>query len=107
MFSLFQLAVQPNLIEYQAQVSGRPLLVGFLVVFVIFGSFGMIALLTGVISEAMFEKNIMRLEDQRTEREHLKRSIVRSCSEMFDELERNTEDECTVTELLKIVPQIQ
>jgi hypothetical protein len=32
----------------------------------------------------MFEKNIMRLEDQRTERERTRRNIVECCAQLFD-----------------------
>lgn len=105
MFSLFQLAVQPNLLEYQAQTANRPFLLCFLVVFVIFGSFGMIALLTGVISEAMFEKNIMRLEDERREKEFKRRSMVKACTEMFDKVIINS-NECPVEELFQLIPEI-
>lgn len=42
----------------------RPIMLVFLVGFIIFGSFGMIALLTGVISETMFEKNALRQEEE-------------------------------------------
>lgn len=105
MFSLFQLAVQPNLIEYQAQTSERPFLMFFLVIFVIFGSFGMIALLTGVISEAMFEKNIMRLDDERKDRENVRKKMVKQCTDFFDEM-RNANDECTVHDLQKLIPKL-
>lgn len=43
----------------------------FIICFVIIGSFGMIALLTGVIGESMFEKNQLRAENSRKDSEQL------------------------------------
>jgi len=104
--SLFQLAVQPNMMEYQNRLDARPLFAMFLVVFIIFGSFGMLALLTGVISEAMFEKNILRLEDQRTERERLRRLLAHACMDMFDDIEHNEQGEAQREVLLRLLPRI-
>merc|ERR1719203_2622707 len=61
MLSLFELMSQPDLQAYQSVMNNHPSILPFLVGFIIFGSFGMVALLTGVISESMFEKNNAKL----------------------------------------------
>lgn len=67
MLTLFVLMSSPNMPMYIQQdnlLTDKPGLTLFLVGFVIIGSFGMIALLTGVISESMFEKNQLRMEER-------------------------------------------
>jgi len=74
MLTLFVLMSSPNLpmyIEQDGLLWDRPFLLVFLICFIILGSFGMIALLTGVISESLFEKNQIRLEEARKEQEEL------------------------------------
>merc|ERR1719329_1788440 len=46
----------------------------------------MIALLTGVLNEAMFEKNMLRLEEDRFEREMTCGTLVDCCGVMFDSI---------------------
>lgn len=69
MLTLFKLMSQPDLEPYHSRLAHHPALTMFLIIFIIFGSFGMIALLTGVISESMFDKNQTRMEEERIERE--------------------------------------
>merc|ERR1711971_1330882 len=68
MLTLFVLMSSPDLPDYLAEpglLAGRPIFGCFLIGFIVVGSFGMIALLTGVISESMFEKNNLRIEQSR------------------------------------------
>jgi len=109
MLTLFELMASPNLPEYQAQpglLFGRPLMAFFLVGFVIFGSFGMIALLTGVISESMFEKNQMRMEEERLEKEHAHAELLSRCADMFEELEPDVHGEVSHQEIQALIPDI-
>merc|ERR1719188_71108 len=79
MFTLFQLMMQPNLLEYRSRLGTFPIITAFLVVFIIFGSFGMIALLTGVISEAMFQKNQVKIQEERQERKSTRKALLQNC----------------------------
>merc|ERR1719401_2418191 len=84
MLTLFELMVNPYLQPYHGVLAEQPILTFFIIAFIIFGSFGMIALLTGVIHENMFEKNQMRLEEQRNEREIQRKMVVEKCGELFE-----------------------
>jgi len=109
MFTLFQLMMQPNLVEYQGLLNDRPIFAAFLVGFIIFGSFGMIALLTGVISEAMFEKNQLRLQEERTDREMTRQALLEKCQTIFDEVVLATgsdEDEVPKETLMRTLPRL-
>lgn len=86
MLTLFELMSSPTLEEYEAIMWERPCMAAFIIVFIIFGSFGMIALLTGVISESMFDKNNLRMEEERLERENMRKMLIRTCEALFDDL---------------------
>jgi len=86
MLTLFEIMSSPNLQDYEEIMVERPFFCVFVVGFIIFGSFGMIALLTGVISESMFEKNNMRMEEERMDREQTRKLLVRTCEDWFDEV---------------------
>lgn len=87
MLTLFELMSQPDLTIYQDVLSNKPSLLPFLVIFIIFGSFGMIALLTGVISESMFEKNKARVEEDQKERDSKREVFIKACGELFESME--------------------
>merc|ERR1711879_838736 len=106
LFTLFQLMMQPNLLEYQGMLSNRPILACFLVIFVIFGSFGMIALLTGVITEAMFEKNVLRLQEEQMERDSSRKYISNRCSNFFSVIKTNEFGEASRKELVALLPRV-
>jgi len=102
MLSLFVLMSSPNLPVYQDQtglLEDRPFLALFLVGFIVFGSFGMVALLTGVISESMFEKNDMRKEEERIEHEKLRLDVGMRCEELYERFEKNDEDEVLIEDI--------
>merc|ERR1719401_1421490 len=86
MLTLFELMVNPYLQPYHGVLAEQPILTFFIIAFIIFGSFGMIALLTGVIHENMFEKNQLRMEEERQEREAKRKSLVKVCGNLFDEV---------------------
>jgi len=87
MLTLFELMSQPDLSAYhdshQSVLASHCELVPFLVAFIIFGSFGMIALLTGVISESMFEKNQARIEEERQEQNQRREKLRTECDVVF------------------------
>jgi len=84
MFSLFEIMASPTLGHYREVLMECPFLAMFTVVFVIFGSFGMNGLLTGVITESMIDKNQARVEAQRKEREAKRRLLERFSEELFE-----------------------
>jgi len=86
MLSLFVLMSSPNLPVYQDEVgllAEKPLFCIFLILFITFGSFGIIAMLTGVISESMFEKNEMRKAEAREEHEEMRANLGDHCGALF------------------------
>lgn len=107
MFTLFQLMVQPNLTEYEVQLMDKPLFTIFIVVFIIFGSFGMIALLTGVISEAMFQKNQVKLEEERQDRETTRSALLDYCKQLFDDFAEDGSEEMSDVQVRSMLPRIQ
>jgi len=90
MLTLFEIMSSPTLEEYEEVMWERPSMALFIIVFIIFGSFGMIALLTGVISESMFDKNNLKMEEERIERENMRKMVIRTCERLFDELPSQT-----------------
>jgi len=90
MLTLFVLMSSPNFVIYEDEeglIDNHPYFGSFLVMFITFGSFGMIALLTGVISESMFQKNEVRKEQARIEQEDMKNIIIQKCEIMFAEID--------------------
>jgi len=86
MLTLFEIMSSPTLEDYEDVMFERPSMAVFIIVFIIFGSFGMIALLTGVISESMFDKNNLKMEEERIERENMRKMLIRTCERLFDQL---------------------
>jgi len=84
MLSLFDLMSEPDMHPYHGMRGTYPFLTIFLIAWIIFGSFGMIALLTGVISESMFEKNALRIEAEHLEREQKRNALNARLGEVFD-----------------------
>jgi len=107
MLTLFELMANPDLTPYEGVMARNPLLRIFLICFLVLGSFGMIALLTGVISEAMFEKNQIRLEEERLEREQTRKSLMQSCTELFAEAETDANGCAPKGEVERLLPNIR
>eukprot|EP00443_Scrippsiella_acuminata_P052679 CAMPEP_0115548938 /NCGR_PEP_ID=MMETSP0271-20121206/94426_1 /TAXON_ID=71861 /ORGANISM="Scrippsiella trochoidea, Strain CCMP3099" /LENGTH=295 /DNA_ID=CAMNT_0002982429 /DNA_START=129 /DNA_END=1013 /DNA_ORIENTATION=- len=95
MLYLFVLMSSPNLPVYIAEgdlLWQRPLLLLFLICFIVIGSFGMVALLTGVISENMFEKNQIRIQEERIEEEELIGALEAKAAQIHAALPLSLED---------------
>mmetsp|Transcript_75061 Transcript_75061/g.210606 ORF Transcript_75061/g.210606 Transcript_75061/m.210606 type:complete len:767 (-) Transcript_75061:39-2339(-) len=111
MLTLFVLMSSPNMPMYMDEgnlLADKPLLALFLITFIIIGSFGMIALLTGVISESMFEKNQLRMEESRKDLEKLSKDLEHSAVQIFDTLPKNEKGEATVKDVsLKAIPLVE
>merc|ERR1719223_2545092 len=68
----------------------------------------MIALLTGVIGESMFEKNQLRLEEERLEGELRRKLLLERCERMFDNIPHpNGGSQVNKADLEKLIPDIQ
>jgi len=107
MLSLFEITSSPDLREWQDQgvLSDFPFLAVFLVMWVVFGSFGMIAMLTGVISESMFEKNQARVEELRIEHEEKRVQVKKWCSDEFALLRKDDRGEASTPAVTAILPK--
>eukprot|EP00927_Polykrikos_kofoidii_P059655 TRINITY_DN54797_c0_g1_i1.p1 TRINITY_DN54797_c0_g1~~TRINITY_DN54797_c0_g1_i1.p1 ORF type:complete len:600 (-),score=105.27 TRINITY_DN54797_c0_g1_i1:81-1880(-) len=87
---------------------GRHIVVDCLViVFTIFGSFGMTALLTGLVSQGMFDKNQLRLEEERQEREAKLEVLSDHCSALFDEARATSDGKAPKQELIFLLPFVE
>jgi len=109
MLTLFVLMSSPNLPVYQDEaglLEAHPFFAIFLVIFIIFGSFGMIALLTGVISQSMFEKNDMKKEEERAEHEILRKNMQTECSRLFNSLPLDEEEEASSEDVNTLIPEM-
>lgn len=83
MLSLFELMAHPNMEEYRVVTNEFPNMTAFFIAFIIFGSFAMVSLLTGVISETMFEKSQMRQDERRFERERARKKFLEQVKVVF------------------------
>mmetsp|Transcript_56219 Transcript_56219/g.105910 ORF Transcript_56219/g.105910 Transcript_56219/m.105910 type:complete len:499 (+) Transcript_56219:3-1499(+) len=108
MLSLFELMSNPgNLGLYHILMDDFPMLTLFLIAFVIFGSFGMIALLTGVISESMFDKNQTRVQELRQEREQKREVLKLKSVELFALVEKDGVGRARPTDLEVVLPYVR
>lgn len=105
MFTLFELMSNPDLTPYHALVHSHLGLWLFFIGFIIFGSFGMIALLTGVISESMFEKNQVKIQQEGKEREEKRARFRAQFGDLFDTLDADCDGVVSKAEL-QGAPQI-
>ena len=108
MFTLFELMVNPSLDDYFVVFAdpSQCMLTLFVLGYVIFGSFGMIAVLTGVMQEGMFQKNLVRQALERAEAEATRDRLVRSCTLMYERLPQNEDGEVKTTDVFKLLPKI-
>merc|ERR1719316_2222095 len=103
--TLFELMSNPDLLPYrQHLMSEHPLCMAFLVAYIIFGSFGMIAVLTGLISESMLEKNQVRICEERMDREWRRKMMESRCGDLFDQAECDEKGEAKKSELKLLIP---
>ncbi|CAE8654975.1 unnamed protein product, partial [Polarella glacialis] len=107
MLTLFELFSQPNVQPYEAVLATYKLLGAFLIVFIIFGSFGMLAVLTGVISDSMFAKNDVRMEEDRFRKAQRRQKLLLKCEAMYAKVEKTESGEVLKSDLEQILPQIK
>lgn len=109
MLTLFRQMSFPDLGEYRdAKITeAEPFLTWLLVIWIIFGNFGTISLLTGVVSEALFEKAQLRIQEERHQEELKLKILSDRCSELFDAIETATEGKALKMELVCLIPYIE
>mmetsp|Transcript_57766 Transcript_57766/g.102521 ORF Transcript_57766/g.102521 Transcript_57766/m.102521 type:complete len:216 (+) Transcript_57766:33-680(+) len=83
MVTLFQLMAFPDMEKFQPVYRDNPSMKGFLILFVVFGAFTMVSVLTGVITEGMLEKSKGRQEEKRFERERARSIFVKRARKVF------------------------
>jgi len=105
MLTLFILMTCPNLYEYEDQqglLQAHPFLTLFMCAFITFGTFGVVALLSGIITQSMYEKNEARKELIRQEHEAMRAQLGSKCEELFGTLPVNASGEAAV-EIVKVL----
>jgi len=83
MQTLFQLMAFPDMEKFQPVYRDNPSLQAFFIMFVVFGAFTMVSVLTGVITEGMLEKSKGRQEERRFERERARSQFIRKARKVF------------------------
>merc|ERR1712048_142929 len=88
-------------------MEGSPLMLFFFIGFTIFGSFAMLSILTGVISEGMMEKSSNRKEEMRFEEERRKREFVEQLRKYFRESDKDGDGTISREEFSDALPQMK
>lgn len=83
MVTLFQLMAFPDMEKFQPVYRDNPPMQGFLILFIVFGAFTMVSVLTGVITEGMLEKSKGRQEEKRFERERARSAFIKRARKVF------------------------
>lgn len=85
MLTLFRLMAFPDMEAFKPVYAAFPSFELFLVGFIIFGSFAIVSLLTGVICESMIEKSRRREDERRFDRERNRRFLAEDLRQLFKE----------------------
>lgn len=89
MFTLFKLMAHPNIAEYSSITEKDPYMKVFFILYVIFGSFAMASLLTGIISETMIEKSQMRKEELKMSQANKRNEFLKELKIIFREFDND------------------
>jgi len=106
MCTLFELISAPTLAAYKDILFDNPPLIIFLIIFIIFGSFGINGLLVALINESILEKNQARIEAERIERDLKRKELQHHCEDLFDSIDVNKNRVLPRSELAKSTDQI-
>jgi len=107
MLTLFEVMASPTISPFEGIMYDYPLVAVFLVIFVIFGSFGMIALLTGVIQESMFQKNQMRQAEERKEHSQQRQELDKQSELLFTEIKNAETGEASIEAVRELIADIE
>lgn len=83
MLTLFQLMAYPDMEKFEPLYRESWGFLAFLVTFVIFGSFTVVSILTGVISESMLERSKHQQEERRADQERSRSIFVRAARKVM------------------------
>jgi len=106
MITLFNIMLAPSLDPYLEIIFEFPMFMVFLLGFTVFGSLGLVAVLTGVIMESMFQKSDLKKVEAREEMDRRRKELVTRCTLLFDTLEQDDNGHVTPDEVSEIVPDI-
>lgn len=105
MLSLFFLLSEPDLMPYWEVLESDALLAAFLIAFVVFVSFGIVGLLTGLVCESMFDKNDARIEQERAEAEEKRQRIIQGCEGIFETI-ASAQGHASIDDIMQILPAL-
>ncbi|CAE7309846.1 CACNA1C [Symbiodinium pilosum] len=105
MLSLFFLLSEPDLMPYWDVLESDALFAAFLIAFVVFVSFGIVGLLTGLVCESMFDKNDAKIEQERAEAEEKRQRIIKSCEGIFETI-ASTQGHASIEDIMQILPAL-
>lgn len=105
MLSLFFLLSEPDLMPYWEVLKDDGLLAAFLICFVVFVSFGIVGLLTGLVCESMFDKNDARVEQERAEAEEKRQRIIKNCEKIFETI-ASSQGHAAIEDIMQILPEL-
>jgi hypothetical protein len=106
MFTLFELMANPDFKEIRGIMLGNPAMMMFFTTFIIFGSFAMLSILTGVISESMVSKGNDRKEELRFEDERAKERLLNGLKTHFIASDDDGDGTMTRKEFLQHLPEM-
>jgi hypothetical protein len=106
MFSLFEIMAHPNLENVEPMMSMGPGMVVFFIAFIILGSWSMLSLLTGVMSEHMIEKSATRKEEMKEEAQAKRRVFLKNLGRIFDLADEDKSGNLSREEFLQAVPTV-
>jgi hypothetical protein len=66
----------------------------------------MLAMLTGVINESMFENNELRREEKQRQHEEMRKSFGGQCADLFEEINHQENGEAAIEEFYKMAPDV-
>lgn len=105
MLSLFFLLSEPDLMPYWDVLKDDGLLAAFLIGFVVFVSFGIVGLLTGLVCESMFDKNDARVEQERAEAEEKRQRIIKNCEKIFETI-ASSQGHAAIEDIMHVLPEL-
>lgn len=93
MVTLFELMAYPDMEKFKPVYKGSVPIELFLIVFIIFGSFTIVSLLTGVICESMIEKSRKQQDERRLESEQARRDLIEKARVVFEDFGTGDDDD--------------
>lgn len=106
MLTLFQLMATPDLRLVQTAIDHSLGVKLFFVSYVVFGSFALLSILTGVISESMVSKGQVRRENMRFEEEARLKAVRQRLREHFKEYDESGDGLLSRAEFSHAIPSI-